>query len=203
MHNGYLQVEGEKMSKSLGNFYTVRDLTSEFPGEAIRFALLSTHYRAPMDFTKESIQNAKEILNRFYGALRNSQSGSKAEIPEKIMGALCDDLNTPLVISHLHELVGSLNKASDEAEAKELRASLLAGAEVLGLLSSDPEEWFKGLGGSSEGALGASAIQELIEKRIAARAAKDFATSDKIRDELAEQGIVLEDGAGITTWKRA
>jgi cysteinyl-tRNA synthetase len=156
-----------------------------------------------MDFTKESIQNAKEILNRFYGALRNSQSGSKAEIPEKIMGALCDDLNTPLVISHLHELVGSLNKASDEAEAKELRASLLAGAEVLGLLSSDPEEWFKGLGGSSEGALGASAIQELIEKRIAARAAKDFATSDKIRDELAEQGIVLEDGAGITTWKRA
>jgi cysteinyl-tRNA synthetase len=203
MHNGYLQVEGEKMSKSLGNFYTVRDLTSEFPGEAIRFALLSTHYRAPMDFTKEGIQNAKETLDRFYGALRNSQSDSKADIPEKIMDALCDDLNTPLAISYLHELVGSLNKACDETEAKELRASLLAGAEVLGLLSTDPEEWFKGLSDGSEGTLDESAIEELIEERRAARADKDFATSDRIRDELAEQGIVLEDGAGTTTWKRA
>jgi cysteinyl-tRNA synthetase len=203
MHNGYLQVEGEKMSKSLGNFYTVRDLTSEFPGEAIRFALLSTHYRAPMDFTKEGIQNAKETLDRFYGALRNSQSDSKADIPEKIMDALCDDLNTPLAISYLHELVGSLNKASDETEAKELRASLLAGAEVLGLLSTDPEEWFKGLSDGSKGTLDEPAIKGLIEERRAARADKDFATSDRIRDELAEQGIVLEDGAGTTTWKRA
>jgi cysteinyl-tRNA synthetase len=203
MHNGYLQVEGEKMSKSLGNFYTVRDLTSEFPGEAIRFALLSTHYRAPMDFTKEGIQNAKETLDRFYGALRNSKSDSKADIPKKIMDALCDDLNTPLAISHLHELVGNLNKASDRAEAKELHASILAGAEVLGLLSADPEEWFKGVSAGSEGGLDASAIEKLIEERTSARAAKDFATSDRIRDELAEQGIVLEDSAGTTTWKRA
>jgi cysteinyl-tRNA synthetase len=206
MHNGYLQVEGEKMSKSLGNFYTVRDLTSEFPGEAIRFALLSTHYRQPMDFTKDGIQQAKEILDRFYGALRNLPSlrnQNEIQAPDKIMAALSDDLNTPLAISHLHELVGALNKAKAEDEISEISGSLLAGAEVMGLLTADPEDWFKGQSSDVEGGLDAAAIEALIEERTVARAAKDFAASDRIRDELADQGIVLEDGAGGTTWKRA
>ncbi|MBT7770098.1 MAG: cysteine--tRNA ligase, partial [Rhodospirillales bacterium] len=205
MHNGYLQVEGEKMSKSLGNFYTVRDLTAEFPGEAIRFALLSTHYRQPMDFTKDGIKQAKETLDRFYGALRNVSSlrnQNNYPIPDKIMAALSDDLNTPLAISHLHELVGALNKAEAEDEIAELSGSLLAGAEVLGLLAADPEDWFKGQTSDAEGGLDAAAIEALIEERTAARAAKDFAASDRIRDELADQGIVLEDGADGTTWKR-
>ena len=205
MHNGYLQVEGEKMSKSLGNFYTVRDLTAEFPGEAIRFALLSTHYRQPMDFTKDGIKQAKETLDRFYGALRNVSSlrnQNNYPIPDKIMAALSDDLNTPLAISHLHELVGALNKAEAEDEIAELSGSLLAGAGVLGLLAADPEDWFKGQTSDAEGGLDAAAIEALIEERTAARAAKDFAASDRIRDELADQGIVLEDGADGTTWKR-
>ncbi|MBT3765110.1 MAG: cysteine--tRNA ligase [Rhodospirillales bacterium] len=205
MHNGYLQGEGEKMAKSLGNFYTVRDLTAEFPGEAIRFALLSTHYRQPMDFTKDGIKQAKETLDRFYGALRNVSSlrnQNNYPIPDKIMAALSDDLNTPLAISHLHELVGALNKAEAEDEIAELSGSLLAGAEVLGLLAADPEDWFKGQTSDAEGGLDAAAIEALIEERTAARAAKDFAASDRIRDELADQGIVLEDGADGTTWKR-
>lgn len=206
MHNGYLQVEGEKMSKSLGNFYTVRDLTAEFPGEAIRFALLSTHYRQPMDFTKGGIGQAKETLDRFYGALRNTMSLPIRDdifIPDNIMTALSDDLNTPLAITHLHELVGSLNKAESEEEKSKIRAALIAGAEVMGFLNADPEEWFKGQPSNDEGELDEAAIDALIEERTAARAAKDFDTSDRIRDELAEQGIVLEDGAGGTSWKRA
>jgi len=205
MHNGYLQVEGEKMSKSLGNFYTVRDLAAEFPGEAIRFALLSTHYRQPMDFTKDGIRQAKETLDRFYGALRNAtslQNRNNSKAPDKIMAALSDDLNTPLAISHLHELVGALNKAEAEDEIAEISGSVLAGAEILGLLAADPEDWFKGQTSNSEGGLDEAAIEALIEERTTARAAKDFAASDRIRDELAEQGIVLEDGAGTTTWKR-
>jgi cysteinyl-tRNA synthetase len=205
MHNGYLQVEGEKMSKSLGNFYTVRDLIAEFPGEAIRFALLSTHYRQPMDFTKDGIKQAKETLDRFYGALRNVTSSRKQNVslvPDKIMAALSDDLNTPLAISHLHEMVGALNKAGSKDEIVEISGSLLAGAGLLGLLAADPEDWFKGQSLDVEGGLDGAAIEALIEERRAARAAKDFAASDRIRDDLADQGIVLEDGADGTTWKR-
>ncbi len=197
MHNGYLMAEGEKMSKSLGNFYTVHDLLDEFPGEAIRLALLKTHYRQPLDFTKEGLAEAKRELDGFYGALRGAGGGSETEIaPPSVIEALSDDLNTPLALAHLHELAGDLNKADgdDKAEASN---RLFAAGELLGLLQQDPEDWFKG--GASDAD---AAIDALIEERNAARAGKDFARADEIRDELAAEGIVLEDGSGGTTWKR-
>jgi cysteinyl-tRNA synthetase len=199
MHNGYLMTEGEKMSKSLGNFYTVHDLLEEFPGEAIRLALLKTHYRQPLDFTKAGIKEAKKELDGFYGALRNRDRGPTIDLESsEIMTALSDDLNTPMALSHLHELAGELNKADDDTAPDHI-ARLLTAGKVLGLLQQDPEVWFKG-GGDND--LDEATIDDLITKRTQARADKDFAESDRIRDELAAQGVVLEDGAGGTTWRR-
>jgi cysteinyl-tRNA synthetase len=203
MHNGYLMAEGEKMSKSLGNFYTVRDLTKEFPGEAIRLMLLKTHYRSPLDFTKDGLAEAKELLDRFYGALRRTQDIPTHDVgvPDAVMAALSDDLNTPLAISHMHEITGDLNKAKFEKEQKKFKSALLGAGKVIGLLGQDPEEWFKWQGEGAAG-LDDSAIDDLIQKRIDARTAKDFAEADHIRDDLAAQGIMLEDGPAGTIWKR-
>jgi cysteinyl-tRNA synthetase len=198
MHNGFLMVEGEKMSKSLGNFYTVHDLLKEFPGEAIRLVLLQTHYRQPLDFTKEGIRQARHTLDRFYGALRNAAvEPAPSEVPEAVLAALLDDLNTPLALSHLHELLGELNKTGT-AEAK---GRVLAGAGALGLLGQDPEAWFRW---TPEGTstLDDAAVEAMIQARKEARKAKNFAEADRIRKELADQGILLEDGPQGTTWKR-
>jgi len=200
MHNGYLMTEGEKMSKSLGNFYTVHGLLEEFPGEAIRLALLKSHYRQPLDFTKAGIAEAKRELDGFYGALRgvDANPDQDTEIPA-VTGALSDDLNTPLALSHLHELAGSINKA-DAVEKPEIAGRLLAAGVLLGLLQQDPEDWFKG--DASEDGIEDAAIDALIEERNQARADKNFARSDEIRDQLAEAGVLLEDGSDGTTWKR-
>jgi cysteinyl-tRNA synthetase len=209
MHNGYLMAEGEKMSKSLGNFYTVHDLLDKFPGEAIRLALLKTHYRQPLDFTKEGLAEAKRELDGFYGALREIPTSGKFEeirdsgIGEKdpmILEALKDDLNTPLALSHLHSDTRELRTIKDAESQSVARDGVVARAYLLGLLQQDPEAWFKG--SATEGGLDDAAIDALIEKRTQARADKDFAHADEIRDQLAEQGILLEDGAGGTTWKR-
>jgi len=204
VHNGYVMVEGEKMSKSLGNFYTVHDLLTEFPGEAIRLVLLQTHYRQPLDFTKAGIAEAKKVLDRFYGALRGvaEVEAAEASVPEALLAALSDDINTPLAISHLHEILGRLNKAQAADEKAAAKGELLAAAGLLGLLGQDPEDWFRW---QPEGAetLDDAAIEVLIGERLQARQDRDFATADRIRDELKEQGIVLEDGAGGTTWRRA
>ncbi|GAB4374381.1 MAG: cysteine--tRNA ligase [Kiloniellaceae bacterium] len=202
MHNGYVVVNGEKMSKSLGNFFTVRQLLDEgLRGEAIRLALLSGHYRAPLDITREKIAECKGQLDRLYGALRGVNADSDAEPPAKLVAALADDLNTPLAVAELHEIATALHKAQDAAEKKKLAGTLLAGGKLLGLLEGDAEAWFKG--DAAEGGLSAAEIEKLIEARSAARKAKNFAESDRIRDDLAAQGIVLEDGPGGTTWKRA
>ena len=194
MHNGYVTVEGEKMSKSLGNFYTINDLLADWPGEVIRYALLAGHYRAPLDYSKQGLAEAKSALDRLYQALRTSGADSgERELDPGVMATLCDDLNTPLAISRLHALAGEMNRGDASA-----RSTLLASANLMGLLEADPEAWFQGGGADDE----ASWIEEKIEARLAARAAKDFATGDAIRDELKAKGIVLEDGAGGTTWKR-
>ena len=204
MHNGYLMVEGEKMSKSLGNFFTVRQLLAEHPGEALRLTMLQTHYRQPLNWTADGVRQAKETLDRCYTALRNAAdvAAEPADPPAAMVEALSDDLNTPLAITHLHEAVGALNKASDPSEKARGKGRLLACGEILGLLDQDPEAWFKWQPEAGD-SLDEAAIEALIVERTEARKAKDFARSDQIRDDLKAQGIVLEDGAGGTTWKRA
>lgn len=199
MHNGYLMSEGEKMSKSLGNFYTVTDLLSEFPGEALRLAVLKTHYRQPLDFTKDGVREARQELNRFYRALALAE-GEALEtdgIPEAVIDGLRDDLNTPAALAGVHavaDAVFAADKEGDPIAVKVGAGALKAAGRVLGILQQDPAVWFQGDGDE--------AIDALIEERNAARADKNFARADEIRDELDAKGIVLEDGAGGTTWRR-
>jgi len=205
MHNGYLTVDGEKMSKSLGNFHTVHDLLADYPGEAIRLALLSAHYRQPLDFSLRSLGEAKVQLDRLYGALRNASTDvlDTSRIVEEVgsnhvVDALLDDLNTPAAISYLHAMANIIFTTKEEWQREAFQRILKYHAELLGLLQQEPESWFKG----DTGDIDVSKIEALIEERAAARAAKDFATADRVRDDLAGMGVVLEDGPGGTSWKR-
>ena len=197
LHNGFVTVEGEKMSKSLGNFRTIRDVLAETPGEVARYAMLMSHYRDPLDWTEDRTAQAKHALDRFYLALRSTKGGPDEAAPE-FVAALDDDLNTPLALSALHETMAALNKAADAGEKARLKGQLLASGGLLGLLQADPETWLKGESGE------AAEIEGLIARRLAARKAKDFAEADRIRTELAIRGILLEDKpGGKTEWRRA
>ena len=203
VHNGYVMSEGEKMSKSLGNFYTVRDLLDEFPGEALRLALLQTHYRAPLDFTKDGVRRAKATLDRFYGALRGVEAAveSQSEPPPDFVAALCDDLNTPQALSVLHEAISALNAARNAAKKTAARNAVVAAGDLLGLLQRDPQDWFRWRGAGDQ-AFDDTAVEAMISERAAARAARNFTESDRIRDALAEGGVILEDKPDGTIWRR-
>src|ERR1043166_2682734 len=188
MHNGFLTINSDKMSKSLGNFFTVRQLLGQAPGEALRLALLSAHYRQPLDFSPESLQQAKGALDSWYGALRNHAGASPAgaHIPQEFLAALEDDLNTPTAIALLHEYAGRLNKD----KSGEARGALLSAAHLAGFLTQYPEKWFQG-GGA--GGMEDAEIETQIAARNAARKNKDFKEADRIRDALLAKGIALED----------
>ncbi|MEO3433186.1 cysteine--tRNA ligase [Inquilinus sp. CAU 1745] len=204
MHNGYLMAEGEKMSKSLGNFYTVRQLLEEgWPGEALRLALLSIHYRQPLDFTRASLREAKARLDRWYRAKARLESVEATDAADTDERALCDalddDLNTALAFATIDRQADAVIGA-EEAGLPALKGPFLRNAELLGVLSLDSAQWFRG--GTSDD--DKTVIDALIAERLAARARRDFAEADRIRDTLAERGIVLEDKpGGVTEWRRA
>ncbi|SBV91544.1 cysteinyl-tRNA synthetase [uncultured Alphaproteobacteria bacterium] len=202
MHNGYLMVDGEKMSKSLGNFFTVKDLLAKAPGEAIRLTLLSTHYHQPLNWTDDALAQAKQALDRFYTALERVEgvaaAGGEAELAP-VLAALEDDLNTPAAIAAMHDLATRLNKADAPAEQAALKAALLAAGELVGLLRQSPAAWRRG--GAAAGPSDAE-IDAMVAARAAARAARDFAEADRLRRALADAGVTLEDGAGATRWRR-
>jgi cysteinyl-tRNA synthetase len=195
MHNGMLLVDGQKMSKSLGNFFTVDEVLSRGPwaGEAFRLLLLKTHYRAPLDFSWDALEEARRELDRLYRALdRAGEPAAIACLPLALREALSDDLNTALALSAMHALADDA-LAGDVAAA----AALRTGADVLGLLPQRAADWFRGPADN------VADIDAAIAARLAARQARNFAEADRIRDELRAQGIVLEDSAAGTTWRRA
>ncbi|UYH50504.1 cysteine--tRNA ligase [Candidatus Kirkpatrickella diaphorinae] len=193
LHNAMLLSNGEKMSKSLGNFYAVRDVLAKAPAEALRLLMLGTHYRAVLDFSWERLAEAKNTLDRFYRALEAYQGIDLPEAPvaPAVMEALCDDLNTAQALAHMHH--DATRALGGDRQAA---ASLKASGSLLGLLKSDPDQWFGRQDADPD-------VTRLVAERSAAKAARDFARADAIRDQLHEMGIILEDSAQGTVWRRA
>lgn len=204
MHNAYLDIDGEKMSKSLGNFRTVRDLLQSYRGEVLRFALLSAHYRSPLNFSPELLEQAQATLDSLYSTLRDVQDIElDVEVTladEPFYQALNDDLNTPIAIAEIHALAKQLHKASDD-EKPSLKARILAAGNLLGILEQDAEAWLQGA--ESDDAISAGEIEDLIQQRKDAKANKNFSRADEIRDDLLAQGVILEDSREGTKWKRS
>ena len=200
MHNGFVNVDAEKMSKSLGNVLLVRDLLKEAPGEAIRLGLLTAHYRQPLDWTEALLKDAEKRLDRLYTALKQVPFAKTAsgDVPSELLEALQDDLNTPKAIAVLFAIAGDLNKATSANARQVLASQLRAGGEVLGLLQRDPQEWFR----SESQDLDVAQVEELVAKRAALRAAGDYGGADGIRDQLLDMGIAIEDSPQGTTWRQ-
>ncbi len=215
LHNGMIQIQSQKMSKSLGNFAAIEDLLLVYEPELIRFFILSSQYRASIDFSKEALHKALEGLDRLYTALRSAQE-NRPQLPpgpapnelkqkkKQFFAALADDLNTPAALAVLFDLARGLNIASDPATAGRIFGLLQELAQVLGLLEQDPSLWFQRprIREGKEQGPSAAEIESLIQQRIQARAEKNWAEADRIRDLLRAQGIVIEDQAGKTIWKR-
>ncbi|HWK43666.1 MAG TPA: cysteine--tRNA ligase [Stellaceae bacterium] len=203
VHNAFLDVEGRKMSKSLGNFVTPNELLKEAPGEAIRLAMLTVHYRDPIDWTAERLRQARLTLERFYTALR-AVADIEAVEPARpvILDDLEDDLNTPLALTHLHELATELNKAALTADKARLKGALLSAGRVLGLLEQEPESYLKWRPSDADG-LDDAEIERLVTARWTAKQARDWPEADRLRKLLTDAGIQLEDGSDGTQWRRS
>jgi cysteinyl-tRNA synthetase len=201
MHNGFINIDGEKMSKSLGNFRLVKDLLGHFPGEVLRFVILSAHYRAEQNFNKSLLDSAWRSLDTLYGYLRGC-SYAEPCLDTSSLGyqALLDDLNTPVAISELHRLAKEMHLA-EGSKKQVLQAELLGLAGILGLLQNDPEEWFTLARKKDD--LPAEEVEALIAERKSAKDSKDYAGADGIRQQLLDAGIILEDSREGTTWRRA
>ena len=193
MHNGFLQVEGEKMSKSVGNFFTIHDLLKDWPGEVLRFNMLRTHYRQPIDWTVKGLEESWKTLDDWYWIVADAPGGS---VSGPVMAALEDDLNTPQAIAVLHGLRNRAQGGDDTA-----RADLASSLRLLGFLHESATQWAARRQQAAN--VDAAKVQSLIDARTAARKAKDFKESDRIRDELAAMGVVLKDSKEGTTWEIA
>ena len=200
LHNGMLNFGGAKMSKSLGNIEKVHDLVRAHPPEALRYALLSAHYRQPLEWSDALVEQSVRTLDRLYGTLRDlADVEATASIPPAIEAALDDDLNTPLALAELARIAGEARKATDAGERARLKSELLGAGLALGLLQQAPEAWFsRGASGDDD-----ARIQALVDERSAAKKSRDFARADAIRDQLAAEGILLEDTPQGPRWKRA
>jgi cysteinyl-tRNA synthetase len=229
LHNGFLDIDREKMSKSLGNVLLVRDLLAEAPGEAIRYALLGAHYRKPLDWSDAGLARAKQALDRLYLSLRDlpgpAELDPQTEPPNGVLAALEDDLNTPQALAKLRALSRQANASRDPARRGELKAELLAGGRLLGLLGQDPESWLQRprtarrsvpslvneqefherriTAGPEAIEVDTAEIERLVAARTAARRAKNFVEADRIRDRLVAAGVILEDGPEGTRWRLA
>ena len=203
LHNGFLDVEQEKMSKSIGNVLLPHDLIKTVPGEAIRYALLSAHYRKPLNWTSSGLSRAKHALDRLYRTLSAmpgpDEPGADAKPPETVRRALLDDINTPAAQAALFELARRANSSDDQEEQAALKQDMLAAGRLLGLLQQDPESWLQSAGEERE--VDRDEIERLLERRRAARAERDFETADLIRDQLEAEGVLLEDGPDGTRWR--
>ncbi len=202
MHNGFVTVDRRKMSKSLGNTLIVHDLLKQWPGEALRYLLLSAHYRQPLDWSDNAIEQAQTTLDRLYGLLRDHPFAADApDLPDAdVLAALEDDLNTPTALAALNGLARQLARA-EASEQPALAARLRVSGGLLGLLTQTPEDWFAQRQTSTE--INEAQIERLIEARNQARHGRDFAEADRLREELADQGILLKDGPDGTTWEVA
>ena len=234
LHNGFLDIDQEKMSKSLGNVLLVRDLLAQAPGEAIRYALLGAHYRKPLNWSSATLERAKQALTRLYLTLRDLPGPNQVTaeaMPSGVVAALEDDLNTPRAFAKLRTLARAANASGDPDRRRVLKAQLLAGGQLLGLLQEDPDSYLQGKDSASvtltpgvgnafadglaatvstsssitpqPAALDAAEVERLIERRTAARRTRAFAEADQIRDQLAAAGVILEDGPEGTRWRRA
>jgi cysteinyl-tRNA synthetase len=208
MHNGFVRIDEEKMSKSLGNFFTVRDVLRHYPAEVVRFFLIASHYRGPINYSSDNLTQARAALDRLYNAMRGVQPETLGWSEEtntlaQFHAAMDDDFNTPEAIAVLQSLARQLNnaKASGRSgDSRRLAGEMKRLGGLLGILQADPEAWFKPAAPGGE--LSDADIAQRIAARVAARKAKDWKESDRIRDELAAAGVVLEDGAQGTTWRR-
>jgi cysteinyl-tRNA synthetase len=215
MHNGFVRINDEKMSKSLGNFFTVREILQSYRPEEVRYFILTSHYRSPLNYDEANLQNARGALTRFYTALRglpDAEPDASGELTARFVAAMDDDFNTPEALAVLFDLAREINRLRRESDAAAapLGAELRRLGGILGILQEDPEVFLKGgvaIGGAApteleRESLSDSAIEGLIAQRLAARKAKNWAEADRIRDELKGKGILLEDGPGGTTWRR-
>jgi cysteinyl-tRNA synthetase len=209
MHNGYVQIDNEKMSKSLGNFFTIREVLAQYDAEVVRFFIARAHYRSPLNYSDTHIDDARSALTRLYTALKDVAFDEAADNvtpdwneahAQRFHAAMNDDFNTPVAVSVLFELASEVNRTREAALARQLRAL----GRVLGLLGREPRAFLQQAAGSAnEGALDAAAIEVRIAARVAAKQAKDYAEADRIRAELLEAGIALEDKpGGLTEWRR-